>query len=60
MSLRPTIRGVFWVACLLTTASVFAQGAARESFTATASVKTAGGAAATTCPGDGRPEDVAG
>jgi hypothetical protein len=47
MSLRQTISGVFWAACLLTTASVFAQSAARESFTATASVKTAGGAAAT-------------
>ena len=47
MSLRPTIRGVFWVACLLTTASVFAQSPARESFTATATVKAAGGAAAT-------------
>jgi hypothetical protein len=47
MSLRQTMSGVFWSACLLTTASVFAQGAARESFTATATVKTAGGSAAT-------------
>ena len=47
MSLRQTMSGVFWSACLLTTASVFAQGAARESFTATATVKTAGGAEAT-------------
>ena len=48
MSLRYiTLRGVLCSTFLMGAAAVFAQNAARESFTATAAVKGAGGAAAT-------------
>jgi hypothetical protein len=47
MSLRHTTLGGLVCTAFLIASTLFAQGAARESFTATASVKGAGGAAAT-------------